>query len=122
MLSRMATSATISGQELKELVIAKWNRYYDVRLQKRGDRMYLHVMWKYLGQKSFRVTEDEYDQQMEAIAEYLTMWGAAETVRSGIQAANWAPGYTIGGGARAYSIPLGVDLNETGRGQEWQSM
>lgn len=59
--------------------------------------------------------------QLDAVAEYITMWNAAETVRAGIQSATWAPGYTIGGGAKAFSIPLGVDLNSAARGDEWNS-
>lgn len=49
MLSRLAWTSTMSGQELRDLVLDKWNRAYDVRLQKRGERMYLHVMWYVLG-------------------------------------------------------------------------
>ena len=36
------------------------------------------------------------------MAEYLSMWGVADTVRTGIKAANKrGPGYTGGGSAKA---------------------
>jgi hypothetical protein len=43
---------------------------------------------KFLGQASFPLTEEEYDAQLGAVAEYLTMWGVTETVRSGIAGAS----------------------------------
>ena len=58
--------------------------------------MYLQIFWKFLGQKSFPLTEEEYDLQLDAVAEYLTLWGVADAVRAGITAAKWAPGMTIG--------------------------
>ena len=120
-LMKMLDTPTITGSELRNLVMSKWNREYDVRLTRRGRRMYLQVFWKFLGQKSFPLTEEEYQMQLDAVAEYLTMWGVADIVRSGISGAKWAPGHTIGGGARAFSIPLGVDVGEAGRSNEWNS-
>lgn len=122
-LARMMGEETssISGQELRELVFNKFNRSYDVRLQRRGNRMYLHVMWKHLEQKSFHLTEEEYDLQLQAVAEYLTMWGVAETVRAGINAAKYSPGYTTGSGAKAFSIPLAVEVGTGARSNEWNT-
>ena len=72
-------------------------------------RIYLQVMWKFLEQASFHLDEGQYQAQLDAVAEYLTMWRAGETARAGIRtAATKGPGYTGGGGARAVSasIPL----------------
>ena len=67
-------------------------------------RVYLQVMWKFLEQASFHLTEQQYAAQLDAVAEYLTMWRAGETARAGIRrAAVKGPGYTGGGGARAVS-------------------
>jgi hypothetical protein len=115
-------AAGITGEELKELIFDKFSRYYDVRLQRRGDKMQLHVMWKHLQQRSFHLTEDEYDLQLAAVAEYLSMWQVADVVREGIAAAKFAPGMTIGGGARAFMIPLGVDVGAgAARSGEWNT-
>ena len=67
-------------------------------------RMYLQIMWKFLEQRSFHLSESEYTQQLDAVAEYLTMWRVAPNVRAGIRSATpRGPGYTGGGGARAVS-------------------
>ena len=83
-------------------------------------RVYVQVMWKFLEQQSFALTEQQYVQQLDAVASYISLWGAQETVRNGIAAANKrGPGFTGGGGARAISIPLGVDLGSLST--EWNS-
>eukprot|EP00884_Botryococcus_braunii_P002763 jgi/Botrbrau1/12488/Bobra.0169s0035.1 len=120
-LSRSMDSPSISGRELRELVWNKWGRSYDMRLHKRGNRMYVQIMWKFLEQKSFPLTEEEYQTQLDAVAEYLTIWGVAPTVRAAIQSSSSrGPGYTGGGGARAVSIPLGVDVDGV-RAAEWNT-
>lgn len=48
------------------------------------------------------MSEQEYQAQLDAVAEYLTLWRVAPTVRAGIRSATArGPGYTGGGGARA---------------------
>lgn len=62
-------------------------------------------MWKFLEQRSFHLSESEYSQQLDAVAEYLTLWRVAPTVRAGIRSATpRGPGYTGGGGARAVGV------------------
>jgi hypothetical protein len=119
--SMISKNNTINGTELRELVYNKFNRSYDIRIQKRGRRMYLHIMWKYLEQQSFALTEEEYQMQLDAVAEYLTLWGVVDIVKQGITTAKYAPGMTIGGGAKAVSIPLGVEIGSDGRSGEWNS-
>ncbi|EFJ45082.1 hypothetical protein VOLCADRAFT_38042, partial [Volvox carteri f. nagariensis] len=72
----------ITGRDLRELVLQKWGRSYDVRLCKLQGRMYLQgkhilsgLMWKFLEQRSFPLSETEYMQQLDAVAEYLNDWG-----------------------------------------------
>jgi len=65
-LGRLIENPVITGSELRQRVYEKWNREYDVRLTRRGRRMYLQVFWKYLGQKSFPLTEEEYQMQLDA--------------------------------------------------------
>ena len=61
-------------------------------------------MWKFLEQRSFHLSESQYTQQLDAVAEYLTLWRVAPNVRAGIRSATpRGPGYTGGGGARAVS-------------------
>jgi hypothetical protein len=46
-------------------------------------------MWKFLEQASFPLTEQEYMQQLDAVAEYLNDWGVADTVRVWGRRAGW---------------------------------
>ena len=43
-------------------------------LQKRGRRLYLHVMWKHLEQQSFPLSEEEYQAQLDAGARAGPVW------------------------------------------------
>ncbi|PNH01951.1 hypothetical protein TSOC_012108 [Tetrabaena socialis] len=113
-----STKVVISGKELRSLVLQKWGRSYEVRLCRLQGKMYLQVMWKFLEQASFPLSEPEYMEQLNAVAEYLNEWGVAETVRQGIMAARRPPGYTGGTAARCVSIPLAVDLGGA-RSAEW---
>ena len=36
-------------------------------------------MWRFLEQQSFPLTEEEYLLQLDAVAEYITEWGAVDT-------------------------------------------
>jgi hypothetical protein len=38
-------------------------------------------MWKFLGQKSFPMSERQYMEQLDAVAELVTEWGCADQVR-----------------------------------------
>lgn len=51
-------NSSIDGTELRQLLLTKWGRSYDVSIQKRGKRIYLHVLWKFLEQQSFPLSEE----------------------------------------------------------------
>lgn len=102
-------SPRLTGTELRECVYKRFKRTYDVRLRRIGTKVYLQIMWRFLEQKSFPLTPEEYDDQLDAVAELLTEWGVAGLVRDQIKAQKVHPGYTVGGGARCVSIPLPVD-------------
>jgi hypothetical protein len=38
----------------------------------------MQVMWKFLEQQSFHMTPEQYMLQLDAVAELLTDWGAAD--------------------------------------------
>mmetsp|Transcript_15045 Transcript_15045/g.38227 ORF Transcript_15045/g.38227 Transcript_15045/m.38227 type:complete len:202 (-) Transcript_15045:142-747(-) len=108
----------LSGEELVQLIQAKWGARYDCRITRRRNarnqlRFYLQVMWKFLEQKSFPLSEDEYYEQLDAVASLVSEWGLADHVRKEIQASKQAPviGNAIGGGAQCVSIPL-LDADE----------
>jgi Domain of unknown function (DUF3067) len=70
-LMKMMESPVISGTELRQIIFEKFNREYDCRLTRRGKRMYLQIFWKFLGQRSFPLTEEEYQLQLDAGKEVL---------------------------------------------------
>ena len=119
--SATATAAkqTITGAELRALVFKKFGRDYEVRLVRRGSRMFLHVMWASLEQKSYGMGEEEHQLQLDAVAACVSEWRVAAAVRQGVKAAKYRPGFTVGGRARAVSIPLGVEVGSGGRASEW---
>ena len=61
-------------------------------------------MWKFLEQKSFHLTEEQYQEQLNAVAEMVQMWGVGDVVRAGIVSGrSRGPGYSAGGSAQAVS-------------------
>mmetsp|Transcript_12867 Transcript_12867/g.48115 ORF Transcript_12867/g.48115 Transcript_12867/m.48115 type:complete len:224 (+) Transcript_12867:47-718(+) len=108
--------SAMDGDELRKLVLKKWGKMYDTRIHQRRDQfnklgLYLQVMWKFVGQKSFPMTEGQYIAQTDAVAELLTEWGAQDEVRAAIPASTKFPKMDTTG-ANAVSIPLSVDVEQ----------
>lgn len=115
---RKADQACANDDE--QLVRNRWGASYDVRLSKMAGRfgkkrVYLQVMWKFLEQKSFPLSEDEYMAQLEAVAEYLNIWGVADLVRKEIKTTKQQMHLSTVG-AKCISIPL-IDADRLE--QEW---
>ena len=100
----------MTGQELHQLLLNKWGCSYDVQLLRIKDKIYFQVMWKYLEQASFPLSETEYSQHLEQIANYLTGWGVITQVQEAILGTKSKP--RLG---KAVSVPL--DLGD--RSSEW---
>ncbi|XRB24926.1 DUF3067 domain-containing protein [Pseudoscourfieldia marina] len=107
----------LTGPLLRKIVFEKWGASYDVRINRRRNslgqlKFYVQVMWKFLEQKSFPLTEDQYDEQLAAVADLVTEWGCAEHLREEIAKTNKRPviGHTVGGGAKCVSIPLPIEV------------
>lgn len=118
-LTASTSDSSISGPQLRAAVMEKWGRDYAVLLARRGQKVFFQVLWKHAEQASYPLSEADHAATYDAVASYLSDWGAAGTVRSGIaRATRRGPGYTGGGAARAISIPLDVDLSSA-RGAEF---
>lgn len=100
----------MTGSELQQLIFNKWGCSYDVQVIRIKDKIYLQVMWKYLEQASFPLSEREYSQHLETIATYLTDWGVVNQIEVAILEAKNRP--RLG---KAVSVPL--DLGD--RSSEW---
>ncbi|HEY9617465.1 MAG TPA: DUF3067 family protein [Microcoleaceae cyanobacterium] len=100
----------MTGQELHQIILNKWGCSYDLQLRRIQRKVFVLVMWKYLEQASFPMTEAEYLAHLDAIASYLVAWDSTETVRTYIEQTRDRP--RLG---KAVSIPL--ELGE--RASEW---
>ncbi len=69
----------MTGVELREILVQKWGKSYDVQLRRSQGKIFVQVMWKYLEQVSFPMTEEEYLNHLENLASYLDgMGGVAQ--------------------------------------------
>ncbi|MFM7425836.1 MAG: DUF3067 family protein [Elainella sp.] len=100
----------MTGEELHQLLLAKWGRSFDVQLRRSQNKVFLQVMWKYLEQASFPMSETEYLAHLDTVASYLTAWGSIDQVQSFVEQTRERP--RLG---KAVSIP--IDLGE--RASEW---
>jgi hypothetical protein len=100
----------MTGSELHQLLIERWGRSYDIQFRRLQGELFVLIMWRYLEQASFPLSEADYLDHLEAVTTYLNGWGVAEQVRLGIQQAKGNP--RLG---KAISIP--VNLGD--RASEW---
>ncbi len=100
----------MTGPELHQLLLDKWGYSYDVQLRRRGDRVLLQVMWRYLEQASFPLSPGEYRDRLEAVATYLNGWGEDDRVRDYIRETCDRP-------RLGKAVTIVLDLG--GRASEW---
>ncbi len=100
----------MTGTELRQLLLEKWGRSYDVQLRRTQGKIFVQVMWKYLEQASFPLSEAEYQEHLDSVASYLDNLGGSTQVQKYIKQTRERP--RLG---KAVSIPL--DLGE--RSSEW---
>jgi hypothetical protein len=100
----------MTGQELRQIIQAKWGYSYDVQLRRVEGRIVAQIMWRYQEQLSFPLSEADYLQHLERIAAYLNDWGVVGQVRDFIHNTKARP--RLG---KVVSIPL--QLGE--RSLEW---
>jgi len=100
----------MTGQELHQILLSKWGRSYDIQLRRTQGKIFVQVMWKYLEQKSFPLSEAKYLERLDAIAHYLHGWGAFPQVQAYIEQTRERP--RLG---KAVSIP--IEMGE--RASEW---
>lgn len=100
----------MTGSDLRQLLISKWGRSYDIQLRRTQGKIFVQVMWKYVEQASFPLSEAEYLEHLETVASYLQAWDATAQVQRYIEQTRERP--RLG---KAVSIP--IDLGE--RASEW---
>ncbi|KAL3613762.1 hypothetical protein CASFOL_041836 [Castilleja foliolosa] len=106
-----------SGIDLATLIRNKYGRSYDVQLIKKEfmgrNLLAMNVMWKYMEQRSFPLTEEEYILRLDDVANYLKCWGAVSHVRNTLEKSRERP--RIG-----KAVCIFIDMDESGgRANEW---
>ncbi|CAL9172954.1 unnamed protein product [Musa hybrid cultivar] len=109
--------STFSGTDLATLIRKKYGRSYDVQLIKKEfmgrNLLAMNVMWKYMEQRSFPLTEEEYILRLDDIANTLKCWGAVSHIRNSLAKSRERP--RIG-----KAVSIFIDMDETGgRSSEW---
>ena len=110
--SQTTSPSKLGGREFLEMVIKKWGVAYDIQLRKNtpfgegSGNIYLNVMWRYFGQKSFPLDEREYLEHLEALGRYITAIDRVQHVKDKVKESRKRPNAYFG---YAVSIPLDVD-------------
>ncbi|MFO0150107.1 MAG: DUF3067 family protein [Microcystis sp.] len=100
----------MTGVDLQQLLLEKWGRSYDIQLRRIKDKVHVQVMWKYLEQASFPLSESEYLEHLNAIANYLHEWGGVSQFQAFIRETRERP-------RLGKAVSLALDLGE--RASEW---
>lgn len=100
----------MTGDDLQQLLIEKWGYSYDLQLRRTQGKLFLQVMWRYLEQVSFPMSDEDYSEHLDAIAAHIGEWGVAAQVRQFIEETRERP--RLG---KAVNIP--IDLGP--RATEW---
>ncbi|XP_042502730.1 uncharacterized protein LOC122079974 [Macadamia integrifolia] len=109
--------STFSGIDLATLIRKKYGRSYDVQLIKKEflgrNLLAMNVMWKYMEQRSFPLTEEEYLLRLDDVANTLKCWGAVSHIRNSLAKLKERP--RIG-----KAVSIFIDMDESGgRANEW---
>ncbi|MFS8028002.1 hypothetical protein Hanom_Chr16g01505361 [Helianthus anomalus] len=112
-----ADDSAFSGIDLATLIRKKYGRSYDVQLIKKEfmgkNLLAMNVMWKYMEQRSFPLTEEEYLLRLDDVANTLKCWGAVSHIRNSLEKLKERP--RIG-----KAVSIFIDMDETGgRTNEW---
>ena len=76
----------LSGAELLELIYAKYGKKHDVAFVRRDipgkTLVSLNLYHAYLGQRSFPMSAEDYEEKLDGVACYLEFWGQTDRVVS----------------------------------------
>ncbi len=100
----------MTGQDLRQLLMNKWGRSYDIQVRRTQGKIFVQVMWKYLEQASFPLSEAEYAAHLDQVAGYIGAWGAVSQVQAYIEKTRERP-------RLGKAVNISIDLGE--RASEW---
>tara|TARA_B100001287_G_scaffold81864_1_gene68181 strand:+ start:624 stop:941 length:318 start_codon:yes stop_codon:yes gene_type:complete len=91
-------------EEIIYYLVNRWGKKYDFRLFTRSNNLYFQMMWKFLEQESFPLTEEEYKSSLAEKIEILNRCGYSDEVRNWLRTVNSRP--RLG---RAVSLQLSIN-------------
>ncbi|HIK45092.1 MAG TPA: DUF3067 family protein [Leptolyngbyaceae cyanobacterium M65_K2018_010] len=94
----------MTGRDLQAMLQHRWGYSYDLQLRRTQGQICLQVMWRYLEQASFPLSEGDYLAHLDQVALYLNEWGQADYVRQWIATTRERPRL---GKAVRIPLPLG---------------
>ncbi|HEY9904270.1 MAG TPA: DUF3067 family protein [Candidatus Sericytochromatia bacterium] len=100
----------MTGQDLRQLLLNKWGRSYDIQIRRTQGKIFVQVMWKYLEQASFPLSEAEYMEHLSQVASLLHAWGGTTQVQDYIQQTRDRP-------RLGKAVSIQIELGE--RASEW---
>jgi hypothetical protein len=110
--SQSSKDGEFGARDMLELIIKKWGVAYDVQLRKNtpfgegSGNIYVNIMWRYFGQKSFPMDEREYLEHLEALCRYMKSIDRIDQFKQKVAESRKRPNSYFG---YAVSIPLDVD-------------
>lgn len=99
----------MTGNELREIIKAKWDYSYDVQIKKTPRKIFVQIMWKYQEQASFPISEAAYLAHLDTVGSYIAAMGAVEQVQKFIEKTSERPRL---GKAVSFAIDLGDRASE----------
>lgn len=100
----------MTGANLRQLLLNKWGRSYDIQIRRTQGKIFVQIMWKYLEQASFPLTEAEYMARLDTVASYLLAWGATLQVQDFVEQTRDRP-------RLGKAVSIAIDLGELS--SEW---
>ena len=75
------SSEPLKVEEVISFFRKKWGVTYELRILVKGDNIFLHIMWRYLEQKSFIKNEQEFQDHLSQVLDVINRLGQASFVR-----------------------------------------
>ncbi len=98
------SSGPLGVDELMEFFRQRWGVSYDMQLVARSKRLYLQVMWAFLEQQSFPLSEEAYRGHISEVLDVVNRLGLSSQVRDWLYTTSKRP--RLG---KALSLPLKSD-------------
>jgi len=97
------------GYKFRDLIVAHWGAAYDIQIKRESflgkPMIFFNVMWKYYGQQSFPLSEQEYLEHLQYLAELCIRWDRVEHLKEEISKQRKRPNAYFG-----YAVALPLNL------------